>query len=62
MTLKREMPVTTKFESRLRARRKILKYIELYYNARRMHSSLGHGSPVDHECIAHAKPLENCPI
>lgn len=48
-TLKRELPLDRKFESRLEARQEIFKFIELYYNTKRPHSSLGYMSPVDYE-------------
>jgi len=48
-TLKRELVKGAVFEDRLVAQQAIFKYIELYYNRRRMHSSLGYKSPVEYE-------------
>ena len=48
-TMKRELVKGAAFEDRLNAQQAIFKYIELYYNTRRMHSSLGYQSPVEYE-------------
>jgi len=48
-TLKRELVKGAAFEDRLVAQQAIFKYIELYYNRRRMHSSLDYQSPVEFE-------------
>jgi putative transposase len=48
-TLKRELVKGAAFEDRLVAQQAIFKYIELYYNTRRMHSSLGYKSPLEYE-------------
>lgn len=49
-TLKRELlDKKDKFPDRITARQEIFKYIELYYNTKRAHSSLGYMSPVDYE-------------
>lgn len=48
-SLKRELLSDTRFESPEQAKREIFKYIELYYNTKRMHSSLGYISPVQFE-------------
>lgn len=48
-TLKRELVKGAAFENRLNAQQAIFKYIELYYNRRRMHSALGYKSPVEYE-------------
>lgn len=61
-TLKRELVKGRNYKDQEEARQEIFKYIELYYNTRRMHSSLGYKSPADYECAVHAKPLENCPV
>ena len=37
------------FETPEQGRKEIFKYIELYYNTKRMHSSLGYISPVQYE-------------
>ena len=49
-TLKRELfDKKEKFADRLVARQEIFKYIELYYNTKRAHSSLGYMSPIEYE-------------
>lgn len=36
-------------KTREEAKQDVFKYIELYYNTRRMHSSIGHNAPCDLE-------------
>ena len=48
-TLKGELVKGAKHETRIDAGQEIFKYIELYYNRKRKHSSLGYMSPVDYE-------------
>ena len=48
-TLKRELPLDRKHDTRIEARQEIFKLIELYRNTRRPHSSLGNLSPVEYE-------------
>ena len=48
-TLKRELVDDAKFESPEEAKQAIFKYIETYYNTKRMHSTLGYLSPVEFE-------------
>ena len=48
-TLKVEKINRFKFKTRDEARHEIFKYIETYYNRKRMHSSLGYKSPFDYE-------------
>lgn len=51
-TLKRElMPETRRFSSEKEARNAIFEYIEMFYNTKRMHSTLGYMSPVEYEKI-----------
>jgi putative transposase len=45
-TLKNELILGKNFESREHARTEIFKYIEVFYNRRRIHQSLGYKTPV----------------
>ncbi|WP_131701614.1 IS3 family transposase, partial [Gottschalkia purinilytica] len=44
-TIKRELIQDANFETPEQAQQEIFKYIELYYNTKRMHSSIGYLSP-----------------
>ena len=46
-TLKRELIRERPYRTREDAKREVFKYIELYYNTQRMHSSLGYRAPCD---------------
>lgn len=48
-TLKKELVYLRKFETRSEARTEIFEFIEIYYNRRRQHSSLGYLSPYEFE-------------
>ena len=48
-TLKRELVKGRSYRARDEAKQDIFKYIELYYNRVRMHSTLGYMSPVEYE-------------
>ncbi len=48
-TLKTELVYQSHWQTRREARGAIFEYIELFYNRRRLHSSLGYLSPVDFE-------------
>ncbi len=48
-TLKSELNVKKAFRTKEEARLAIFEYIELFYNKRRMHGSIGYVSPVDFE-------------
>lgn len=48
-TLKRELAEERSYGTRDEAEQDIFKYIELYYNRVRMHSTLGYMSPVEYE-------------
>ena len=48
-TLKRELVQDFKFENPEQARLEIFKYIETYYNTKRIHSTLGYVSPLEFE-------------
>ena len=46
-TLKKELVYLTEFETRQQAELEIFEFIEIFYNRKRLHSSLGYLSPVD---------------
>jgi putative transposase len=48
-TIKRELIQGSKYETPEQTQSEIFKYIELYYNASRMHSALGYLSPAQFE-------------
>lgn len=48
-TLKREMVYRENFKTREEAKQKLFEYIEIFYNRKRRHSSLGYLSPLDFE-------------
>lgn len=48
-TLKRELVRDARYEHPEQAKKEIFKYIELYYNTKRMHSTLNYMSPIEFE-------------
>lgn len=48
-TIKRELIQDSHYETLEQAQKEIFKYIEIYYNTKRMHSSLGYVSPSEFE-------------
>jgi transposase InsO family protein len=50
-TLKTELVYHERYRSRDEARRSIFKYIEIFYNRKRIHSSLGGVSPEQYELM-----------
>ncbi len=48
-TIKRELIQDSKYENPEQAQKDIFKYIEMYYNTKRMHSALGYISPAQFE-------------
>ena len=48
-TLKRELVNGKGYKTREEAKQDVFKYIELYYNRQRMHSSIGYNAPCDLE-------------
>ena len=48
-TLKRELIQDSHFDTPEQAQKEIFNYIELYYNTKRLHSSLGYVSPSEFE-------------
>jgi len=53
-TLKVELVYRRRFRTRAEAKAAVVEYIELFYNSRRRHSSLGYLSPNDYEKQANA--------
>lgn len=51
-TLKRELVYHRRYETRDAARQEIFEYIEVFYNRRRRHSTLGYDSPAEYEARA----------
>ena len=50
-TLKTELVKRTRYKTREEARRSIFEYIEIFYNRKRLHSSLGYCTPVEFEIL-----------
>jgi transposase InsO family protein len=48
-TLKTELVYLERFQTREEAKYKIFEYIEIFYNRKRIHSSIGYKTPVDFE-------------
>lgn len=48
-TIKRELIQDAKYETPEQAQKDIFKYIEMYYNTKRIHSALGYISPAQFE-------------
>jgi putative transposase len=48
-TLKVEKILRCRFRTREQAKREIFEYVEMYYNRKRLHSSLGYMSPFEYE-------------
>jgi transposase InsO family protein len=48
-TLKEELVRDSRFASLREARQEIFKYIEIYYNRQRIHSTLGYKTPHEYE-------------
>ena len=51
-SLKRERTALGHYATRQDARDDVIDYIEMFYNSRRLHSSLGYVSPNDFEGVA----------
>ena len=54
-SLKRELVHRNRWETRAEARRAIIRWISTWYNASRLHSSLGYRTPLETEAAWHAK-------
>jgi putative transposase len=55
-TLKKELVKGRKWQTRAEARRDIFEFIEMWYNPRRRHSSLGYRSPAEYEALLALTP------
>ncbi len=51
-TMKTELVYLTRYETRAQARQDIFEYIEVFYNRKRIHSTLGYCTPVEFETQA----------
>jgi len=58
-TLKTELIYWEKYQTRVEAKSSIFEYIEINYNRRRLHSSLGYLSPVEFEEKQKKEIIEN---
>jgi putative transposase len=54
-TLKNEMYYRQRFDTRARARFAVAEYIEVYYNRKRLHSTLGYRTPLEALADHHAR-------
>ena len=48
-TLKKELIYRNRYKTKAEAKKAIFEYIEVWYNRRRLHSSLGYKSPAQFE-------------
>jgi putative transposase len=48
-TLKRELANRRRWATRADARRDVIRWIEGWFNTRRLHSTIGYNSPIDYE-------------
>lgn len=55
-SLKAEIPKDDRSKTREETRSRIFEYIEVFYNRKRLHSTLGYQSPVEYERIGLTKP------
>lgn len=51
-TLKRELAHRSRWATRAEARRAVIRWIEGWFNTRRMHSAIGYRSPIEHEHLS----------
>ena len=47
--IKKELIYLEKFKTREEAKKRIYEYIEIFYNRKRIHSSIGYFSPIQYE-------------
>ncbi len=63
-TLKTERVYFDRYNTRQEARQTIFRYIEVFYNRQRLHSTIGNTSPAEYEKqldTDHKNPLTHCP-
>ncbi|MCR8636786.1 IS3 family transposase, partial [Paenibacillus radicis (ex Xue et al. 2023)] len=53
--LKKEFIYCTKFRTKAQAQQEMFEYIELFYNRKRIHGSLGYVSPDQYEAMYYKK-------
>lgn len=51
-TLKKELIHNARYATRTAARAAVFEYLEVFYNRRRRHSTLGYCRPVEYETVA----------
>jgi putative transposase len=61
-SLKKELIHHEDYQTRAEARASIFEYIEVFYNPKRRHSSLGYLSPEEYEQVGRGKTLESCSL
>lgn len=55
--IKRELVYQTRFITKAEARQEIYRYIEFWYNRKRIHSSINYLSPIRFEALFYAEPV-----
>ncbi|ODN41846.1 hypothetical protein BGC07_01230 [Piscirickettsia litoralis] len=50
-TLKTELIYQTRYKTRKEAEESIFEYIEMYYNRKRLHSSINYHTPAEYELV-----------
>ena len=61
-TLKTECVYTRRFATRAEARETIFEFIEVFYNRRRRHSTIGYVSPIDFEMMFNQETSSEKPV
>jgi putative transposase len=58
-TLNRELAHRRRWATRADARQDLLRWIEGWYNARRLHSTIGHRPPTEHEDLYYRRTQQD---